>query len=73
MTMNYLLLLTISQEKILMFGIILHVVSQLNVFKKYVKTQTLFIVGGMGEYLIFPMVNHCIICYYFKEFGIYSM
>ena len=56
-----------------MFGIILHVVSQLNVFKKYVKTQAFFIVGGMGEYLIFPMVNHCLICYYFKEFGIYSV
>lgn len=32
-----------------MFGIILRVVSWLNVFKKYVKTQALFIVGGMGE------------------------
>lgn len=32
-----------------MFGIILCVVSQLNVFKKYVKTQALYILGGMGE------------------------
>ena len=56
-----------------MFGIILPVVSQLNVFKKSVMTEAFFIVGGMGEYLIFPMVNHCIICYYFKEFGIYSV
>ena len=36
-------------EKMVMFGIILCVVSQLNVFKKYVKTQALYILGGMGE------------------------